>query len=54
LGKTANEVVKELKKNRIYPREYKMYQEQFYIHSLNLDEEIANLVGDRLLIILKE
>jgi len=53
LGKSAIEVVTELKRNKIYPREYRLYKGQFYIHSLNMDEEIAKKVGEKLLRILK-
>ena len=53
LGKSAIEVVTELKRNKIFPREYHLYKGQFYIHSLNMDEEIAKKVGEKLLRCLK-
>ena len=53
INRVFNEQGKELKRNKIYPRERNLYKGQFYIHSLNMDEEIAKKVGDRLLRILK-
>ena len=53
LGMSAKEVTRKLKENRIYPREYKIYKGEFYIHSLNMDEEIADFVGKKLLDVLK-
>lgn len=53
INRVFNEQGKELKRNKIYPRKLHLYKGQFYIHSLNMDEEIAKKVGDKLLRILK-
>lgn len=49
LGKSANQIVKELKKERIYSFDYQLYEGKFFIHSINLNEEIALKVRDSLL-----
>lgn len=53
LGMSAKEVTRKLKVNRIYPREYNIYKGEFYIHSLNMDDKIADFVGKKLLDVLK-
>jgi len=54
VGKTAAEVVSELKKERIFARDNHTERGIFYIHSLNLDEETTNRVGEKLYNILEK
>jgi D-glucosaminate-6-phosphate ammonia-lyase len=52
LGKSAADISKQLKAEGIYPRERYLHRGVVAIHSLNLDERTAALVGERLAAIL--
>lgn len=54
LGKSAADVSKQLKSQGIYPRDRYLHRGIVAIHSLNLDTETANLVGERLAAIIRE
>ena len=53
-GKTAADIVSELKENKIYTRDNHVDCGIFYIHSLNLDEKTTHIVGEKLYDILKK
>ena len=54
LGKNADEVVSELKANNIFPRDNYKDHGMFYIHSLNIDQKITKIVGEKLFQILQK
>lgn len=53
LGKSTKDVVRELKKDRIFPRNDNKDKNFFYIHSGDMNEKIAKIVGEKLFQILK-
>lgn len=53
LGKSVNDVVKELKTNYIFPRDDYKDKGFFYIHSGDMNEKTAKIVGEKLFQILK-
>lgn len=54
LGKSANDVVKELEDSNIFPRDNYKDSGFFYIHSLNMNDKISKIVGEKLFHILKK
>jgi len=54
LGKSANDVVKELEDSNIFPRDNYKDGGFFYLHSLNMNEKISKIVGEKLFHILKK
>jgi len=54
LGKSANDVVKELEDSNIFPRDNYKDSGFFYLHSLNMNKKISKIVGEKLFHILKK
>jgi len=53
-GKTAADIVSELRENKIFARDNHADRGIFYIHSLNLDEKTTHIIGEKLYDILRK